>query len=80
MMATRANAKKRKDALGTTSCKANLYDDDGDGTWDRAKLDVDRDGTWDEAWSRKHGRLERKLSATRQVLIWNGSAWQPKTK
>ena len=72
----RARGPKAKDALGPGRPKVNLYDDDGDGTWDRAKVDDNRDGTWDERWTRKGGRVERKR-ANGSVLRWTGTGWSP---
>jgi len=51
--------------------KLNLYDDDRDGQWDRAKLDYDRDEIDDEKWNFKKGRWEKDGGAT----IWVGDRW-----
>lgn len=80
LFAGKASTKKLKDASRGQGCKVNLYDDDGDGTWDRAKVDENRDGTWDESWVRKHGQIERKIIARNQVLVWRNGSWQAKTK
>ena len=67
-----ASGKKNKDALGNSSnWKVNLYDDDSDGLYDRAKVDYERDGKWDEKWTRKEGRWEKANGA----LVWTGKAW-----
>lgn len=75
MLESPAHEEKRQDALFGDGPKVNLYDDDGDGAWDRAKVDRDRDGTWDEKWTRKDGRLERKIEGTGQVLTLANGAW-----
>ncbi len=53
---------KRKDALGPSLPKVNLYSDGGK-RWERAKVDLDRDGAWDESWTfAEGGGVERKVS------------------
>lgn len=78
MLQGRATSKKAKDALSGSPVKVNLYDDDGDGRWDRAKVDSDRNDSWDESWTRKGEVLERKLGATGQVEVWTGAGWKAK--
>jgi hypothetical protein len=69
---SKATGAQGKDVLGAKSkWKLNLYDDDGDGQWDRAKLDTNRDGVDDEKWNFKKGRWEKDSGAK----IWNGSDW-----
>lgn len=64
---------KGKDVLGPRSpWKLNLYDDDKDGQWDRAKLDKNRDEIDDEKWNFKKGRWEKDGGST----IWNDDRWQ----
>lgn len=72
-MAKPATGKKVKDLYRGSGPKVNLYDDDRDGTWDRAKVDVDRDGTWDEKLSRKGGRLERRVGS--KVFVHRDGRW-----
>ena len=69
----RANASgKGKDVLGSSSLwKLNLYDDDLDGQWDRAKLDTNRDEVDDEKWTYKKGRWEKEGGQ----LVWANSNW-----
>jgi hypothetical protein len=68
----KASGAQGKDVLGAQSkWKLNLYDDDGDGQWDRAKLDTNRDGVDDEKWNFKKGRWEKDSGAK----IWNGTSW-----
>lgn len=65
---------KAKDLLGSQSpWKLNVYDDNQDGTWDRAKLDKNRDDVDDEKWNFKNRRWEKDNGET----IWNGSNWIP---
>lgn len=65
-------SEKGKDVLGSASpWKLNLYDDDKDGTWDRAKLDTNRDEVDDEKWNHKNGQWEKEGGAK----IWSGTSW-----
>ncbi|MCC6624329.1 MAG: hypothetical protein IT385_23965 [Deltaproteobacteria bacterium] len=73
-----ASAEKVKDLYNGRGIKANLYDDDRDGKWDRAKIDHDRDDTWDESWTVKDGRLERKIEKTGAVSLFGAERWDPK--
>jgi hypothetical protein len=69
---SKATGAQGKDVLGARSpWKLNLYDDNGDGAWDRGKLDTNRDGTDDEKWNFKGGRWEKENGAR----IWTGDAW-----
>ncbi len=70
---SRANSSgKGKDVLGeSSSWKLNLYDDDRDGTWDRAKLDTNRDAVDEEKWTFKNGRWEKNEGR----LVWSDSRW-----
>ena len=69
---SRAIGRKNQDALGNTSnWKLDLHDADGDGIYERARLDYERDGKWDEIWNRKKGRWEKSGGA----LVWSGKAW-----
>ena len=65
-----------KDVLGSSiPWKLNLYDDDRDGVWDRAKLDTNRDGVDDEKWSFKNGRWEKGNGQ----IVWSGDQWRKAT-
>lgn len=77
-MGGRASAKKVKDLYRGAGAKVNLYDDDGDGVWDRAKIDLDRDDNWDEKLSRKAAGMERKVEASGEVFVLSGDAWKKK--
>ena len=61
LLTGRAQGRKAKDAFRGTGQKVNLYDDDRDGRWDRAKQDRDRDGRWDVKWTRRGERINRKV-------------------
>ena len=74
----KASAEKVKDLYNGRGIKVNLYDDDRNGSWDRAKLDRDRDDTWDESWTVKGGTLERKIEKTGVVTTYRDGAWLPK--
>jgi hypothetical protein len=74
----RASDKKIKDLHDGSGPKINLYDDDGDGKWDRAKVDRDRDDTWDESWTAKDGTVERKLAPNDKILYFKDGAWADK--
>ena len=78
VLTEKAPDKKAKDFTSGAGPKVNLYDDDGDGKWDRGKVDVDRDDTWDQKWTIKGGVLERKIEATGEVSVFNQGAWVPK--
>ena len=68
----KATGTQGKDVLGPQSkWKLNLYDDNGDGQWDRGKLDTNRDGVDDEKWNFKNGRWEKDGGAK----VWNGTEW-----
>lgn len=73
MLSERATGKKAKDITKGSGPKINLYDDDGDGRWDRAKVDRDRDDNWDEKWTRKGDKLERKADGG--VAVFKDGAW-----
>jgi len=74
----KASGDKLKDYTRGRGPKFNLYDDDKDGRWDRAKADYDRDDTWDESWTRKGESLERKDEKTNGILVLDGGAWKAK--
>jgi hypothetical protein len=68
---------KGKDVLGAASpWKLNLYDDNNDGQWDRAKLDYDRDDVDDEKWNFKNGIWEKDGGNT----VWSGTQWVVKSE
>jgi len=69
----RATNVKAKDINGGTGIKINLYDDDADGHWDRAKIDRERDEDWEEKWTVKEGRLERNKGGV--VSVFQDGIW-----
>lgn len=72
------NTKKAKDALKSTGAKVNLYNDNSDAFWDRAKVDLDRDGSWDGKLTRKNGVVELKTKPNDAVFVYRGRRWSPK--
>jgi hypothetical protein len=73
-------SKKKKDAV-PGSVKVNIYQDDGEPTANRAKVDLDRDGKWDEKWTFKGTDISKKVSPGddedySEAWDWDGSAWQ----
>jgi hypothetical protein len=61
-MAQRMAGDKTKDAWGPGAGKLNLYDDDGDGRADRAKLDWDRDDKPDQKFEQVQDRVRMSWS------------------
>ncbi|MDY0060380.1 MAG: hypothetical protein RBU45_11255 [Myxococcota bacterium] len=78
LLTGRASGDKVKDLFRGAGPKVNLYDDDKDGAWDRAKVDADRNDDWEEKWTRKGGVLERKNEKTGKVLLFQGGGWVEK--
>ena len=78
LLKDKSTGEKLKDVYDGAGPKFNLYDDDKNGSWDRAKLDRDRDDTWDEAWTVKDGVVERKNETSGQIQIFKDGAWIPK--
>lgn len=76
----RATGAKAKDVSRGRGPKFNFYDDNGDGKWDRAKVDKDRDDNWDEKWTVKDGTLERKIVSSGELKIFKDGAWHTKAK
>jgi hypothetical protein len=72
----RAPSDKIKDYLKGQGAKFNLYDDDKDGRWDRAKIDFDRDEVWDEKWTRKNDTVERQLEVSGNRLVLRDGRWE----
>ena len=80
LMGQPAAGDKKKDALGPSGPKVNLYADEGATTWNRAKVDLDRDEKWDEKWTLKDGVIERQVAPNDDeqyttTMIWSGGAW-----
>lgn len=73
---------KLKDASAGRPYKINVYQDAGQPTANRLKVDLDRDERWDEKWTFEPGGgvLRQVASADDEVydreLRWDGSAWR----
>jgi hypothetical protein len=78
MLHQRATSEKIKDLKRGAGPKINVYDDDKNGTWDRAKVDHDRDEKWDESWTVKAGHIERKKEDSGVVYLFHNGAWVKK--
>lgn len=71
---------KVKDATGRTSYKVNLYQDAGQASMNRAKVDLDRDEKWDEKWTFAPDGITRQVAPNddeqySQTFLWSGGAW-----
>lgn len=72
---------KRKDVSPGKAYKLNVYQDPGNDTVNRLKIDLDRDGKWDEKWTFEgRGGISRKVAprddeAYTVEQTWDGSAW-----
>lgn len=75
-----AKSEQNEDYLRGQGAKFALYDDDGDGHWDRAKIDYERDGVWDETWTRDHDTVARTLEVSGQRLVLRGDTWELATE
>lgn len=73
-------SKKKKDARKGKGWKINLYQDDGNSSMNRAKVDLDRDDRWDEKWTFDGKNISRKVAPDddenyTDEYDWDGSAW-----
>lgn len=71
---------KKKDITAGKPYKVNLYQDAGNATLNRAKVDLDRDDKWDEKWTFDGDRITRKVAPAddenyTESYIWTGSEW-----
>lgn len=78
MLEQRASSDKIKDLFRGAGPKVNIYDDDKDGRWDRAKVDWNRDEVDDEKLNVKNGVLERKDEKTGEIKVFVAGQWTPK--
>lgn len=78
MLEERATSEKIKDLFRGSGPKVNIYDDDKDGRWDRAKVDWNRDEIDDEKLNVKNGVLERRDEKSGQIKVFGGGAWTVK--
>lgn len=73
---------KRKDTTKGRAWKVNVYQDAGQATANRAKVDLDRDDKWDEKWTfEADGRVSRQVAPAddeqySESWVWNGQDWQ----
>jgi hypothetical protein len=71
---------KLKDAVPGATYKINAYQDVGNTTVNRLKIDLDRDEKWDQKVSFADGRVAREIAPAddenyTEKSMWNGSAW-----
>ena len=77
LLKDKAGAAKYKDAMGYKSTwNVDLFDEDEDGKWDRAKVDKGRDNTWDEEWKRDDDEIERKDLNTGKAWTYAKGKWE----
>jgi hypothetical protein len=62
LVATGIAGGKGKDAVPGRSWKVNLYQDPGNQSVNRLKIDLDRDEKWDEKWSWEPDGLQRQMA------------------
>jgi len=72
---------KIKDAYSAEPWKVNLYQDEGDTSVSRAKVDLDRDEKWDEKWTFDAGSVQRQVApaddeAYSETWLYTASGWQ----
>lgn len=77
---TNLGTKKVKDAKRGGAWKVNLYQDAGNASFNRAKVDFDRDDKWDEKWTFAADGISRKLAPAddedyTETYIWDGASW-----
>ncbi len=73
-------SKKLKDVTKGKPFKVNVYQDEGNSTANRAKVDLDRDENWDEKWTFADDGITRKVAPNddkdySQVFRWTGTDW-----
>jgi len=71
---------KVKDATKGRAYKINVYQDDGEASVNRLKIDLDRDDKWDEKWTFDGPNVSRKIAPNddedyTQSHVWSGEAW-----
>ncbi len=75
-------SKKLKDVSKGKPYKINVYQDDGQSTANRAKVDLNRNDRWDEKWTFDGDSVQRKVAPAddenyTEVYLWNGEDWAP---
>ncbi len=73
-------SKKLKDVTKGRPYKVNVYQDSGNSTMNRAKVDLNRNDKWDEKWTFDGSSISRKVAPAddenySENYVWNGSAW-----
>lgn len=73
---------KRKDVTAGAPYKVNVYQDAGNATANRAKIDLDRDEKWDEKVTFEAGRITRQVAPAddenyTQTFHWVDGVWKP---
>ncbi len=73
-------SKKLKDVTKGRPYKVNVYQDSGNSTMNRAKVDLNRNDKWDEKWTFDGSNISRKVAPAddenySETYVWNGSAW-----
>lgn len=68
---------KVKDAAKSKPFKVNLYQDEGNATLNRAKVDLDRDDKWDEKWTFAGDSISRKVSSGDDENYDQEYTWDP---
>jgi len=71
---------KLKDVTTGKPYKVSLYQDEGNPTMNRAKVDLDRDDKWDEKWTFDATSISRKVAPAddenyTETWVWNGTEW-----
>lgn len=71
---------KLKDVSKGQSWKVNLYQDAGQASMNRAKVDLDRDDKWDEKYTLEAGTILRQVAPAddenyTETYRWSGTDW-----
>ena len=72
---------KLKDVTKGKPYKINVYQDDGNATANRLKIDLDRDDKWDEKWTFDGDGVSRKVASQDDEAydveqVWTGTGWE----
>jgi hypothetical protein len=74
---------KLKDVTSGQAFKVNVYQDPGQSSANRAKVDLDRDDKWDEKFTFRSDGVEREVAPNddekyTEVWVWSDSGWKRK--